>query len=289
MNAWCIDHLVRTEKPELLSLKRKMDGPYMAAIETKFKLGQSEFSIVYELRSGDPNLYLHIEGVWFERGTPQTGVPSLNLVIPVCLDNPKASYEIPFGEIERATEYGEEIPALRWGKISGNIGKNTYGAILFNDSKHGYSFKDGKLKLSLIRSSYEPDILPEIAKHEIHAAVRVFSGEISCSDTIRAGFTFNHELKVVGTDIHKGSFPDKGCFIEPSNGNAVLSGMKKAEKTNGIVMRLFNPERKVSDVKLKFNSDIFGKILDSKIPGFYTQLGFLYFGVQNINIALKRY
>ena len=79
------------------------------------------------------------------------------------LSDARARYEIPFGSIERQLNQGEEVPAPRWAEVSENLRNSTRkaGLILLNDCKYGHSLDGSTLGLTLVRSSYSPDPLPE--------------------------------------------------------------------------------------------------------------------------------
>ncbi len=260
MTSWEIQHGGKPESPRLISLKRIHDGPYKASTELVFKVGESEIKLAYELRAGDPKLHFAMDIVWFQRGTPDTGVPKLDLALPLSLGNPSISYEIPFGAAERNLPDGEEVPALRWAKVEGSTKGGNASCLLLNDSKHGHSFKDGVLRLSLIRASYDPDILPEIGRHQIKLAVMPCPGAISNSRATRTAVDFNHELKVVPTDVHNGRLPSKLSFIECKLGTAVFSGMKLSENSGGtVLLRFFNPESEPTKISVRF-AEILGRL-----------------------------
>ena len=76
---------------------------------------------------------------------------------PLAASSPRASFEIPYGSIERPTtrnnsveEAKFEVPALRWA----DLGDEKNGFSLINESKYGYDAKGNVLRLSLLRSPY---------------------------------------------------------------------------------------------------------------------------------------
>jgi len=260
MSAWSVDHTGPTEIPVVASMTRSLPGPHKVTIEVKAKIHSSDMKITYELRAGDPMLYIHISGVWFERGTPQTGVPVLSYVLPLSACDAKASYEIPFGSIERGFNNGEELPALQWAKVSGTANGEKAGCALLNDTKHGYSLKGNTLRLTLIRSSYEPDILPEIGSHEIHLALLPFAGEMDDASVTAAADRFNRQVKVVSTDIHEGSLPRQAELVSISPANVTLSGLKKAEDDDAVIVRVYESEGRKTDCVVRINESILGKV-----------------------------
>jgi alpha-mannosidase len=271
MNAWLIEHTGLCRNLEVVSIKRGLAGPYKATIEAVFRVEQSEFTLTYELRANDPNLYIHIRGTWFQRGDNETGVPVLRFSVPLALKQPQNRYEIPFGAIDRVMKHGEEVPALRWVQVTGlNEGKKA-GCLLFNDSKHGHSFEGNRLNLTLIRGSANPDPLPEIGQHEIHLALRPFSGEMPVEKAITLARAFNHELKVVNTDAHNGDLPRCASFAQIEPDNVILDAVKKAEANDALIFRFYEsagrdhkPKALVNEVnttaKVMLNQDLVGRI-----------------------------
>jgi alpha-mannosidase len=246
MSAWLIQHPGGPAKePLLLDLKRKLAGPLKASVEAVLRVEQSDLTLTYELRAGDPRLYVRITAAWFQRGTRETGVPVLGFALPLALADAKARYEIAFGAVDRPLCGGEEVPALQWAQVRGlargSSKKGTKaGLLLLNDSKHGHSLDGGTLRLTLIRSSYEPDSLPEIGQHEINLALQPFAGDAAVSDAIRDGQCFNRALKVVGTDSHAGDWPAEASLLRQDEPGVLVSGVKRTEEGDGLIVRLFN-------------------------------------------------
>ena len=289
MTAWSIDNAGPVEQPKVTAMRRALQGPYKASIEVDLRICESELTLTYELRANDPRLYVHVKGVWFQRGTPTTGVPALSFALPLALEDAKARYEIPFGAIDRDINDGQELPALNWvqvrglqarcdglggapnpdvsglgtpasaGKTAGKGGKPA-GCLLLNDSKHGHSLDGSTLRLTLIRSGYDPDILPEIGQHEIHLAVVPAAGEVPVSTAIREGQAFNRALRVVSTDVHASEMPASGQFARVSPESAIVSGIKKAEKGDGLVVRVFNPTDRAVTAKVELSKKLLGEV-----------------------------
>ena len=260
MTAWCIDHTGPVEIPTVTALRRTLTGPYKASIEVDLRINESTFTLTYELRAGDPKLYLHLKGVWFQRGTRETGVPTLRLAFPLALTEAQGRYEIPFGAVDRSLNRGEEVPSLQWTQVTGQSDGKPAGCLLLNDSKYGHALDSSTLRLTLIRSSYDPDILPEIGQHEVHVALLPLAGELPVAEAIHIGNEFNHALRVIGTDVHEGKLPMNGQFMEVSPDTVILSAIKKAEAGNGLVVRLFNPTEKKITAKLKFDAKLLGEV-----------------------------
>ncbi|MCE9616591.1 MAG: hypothetical protein K8T26_20135 [Lentisphaerae bacterium] len=247
MSAWLIEHPGRpAEYPELVALRRTYAGPYKATIEARLRVRQSEFTIGYELRADDPRLHLTIRGTWFERGTPETGIPVLNFTLPLAMQHVTAQYEIPFGSIDRSLNNREETPSQHWVQVTGKIGARTAGCLLMNDCKYGHSLDGNTLRLSLIRSSYDPDKLPEIGQHDIRLALRPLAAPLSVPDAIREGVALNRALRVVSTDVHAGPLPATAQFVHVAPGSVILCGMKQVEDEGALLLRMFNATGKAA-------------------------------------------
>lgn len=266
MSSWVIQDTKKRVCPlELDSLKVDQNNPYLASIQAKAKLNQSQITITYTLRAGEPWLEMAVDAFWLERGSSEIGIPSLRMRYPTCLDQPKACYEIPFGSIERSLNRGEEVPALRWANVSGHLKDSTVrgGLLLVNDCKYGHSLEESTLRLTLIRSSYSPDPLPELGRHTMRMALVPYGGELTPSKMVKLGASFNHPLQIIYTDTHDGDLPSKAnSLIASEPTNVIVSSLKMAEREEAAVMRLYEADGKTVTATLRFNPLFLGEIDD---------------------------
>ncbi|MBT3275407.1 MAG: hypothetical protein HN368_19785, partial [Spirochaetales bacterium] len=264
MNAWAIEHTGGDLPIEVKQISRRQRGPFKVSLDVKVRFHESEFTLTYEIRSNDPTVYLHITGTWFERGNETTGTPVLTLAVPTRLSSAVPSYEVPFGSIKRDMKHGEEVPALRWAALEGNIGGKPRGLLMMNDSKHGHSAVDNTIYLTLIRGSFDPDPLPEIGKHEIHVALRPLDAEVSSGDATRLAQAFDHPVRIISTDAHEGGLPSEANLIQWHAGASVLASVKKAEDGPDLIIRAYNPSDKIDNVELELNGKHTGTITEAK-------------------------
>src|SRR5262249_23765649 len=103
----------------------------------------------------------------------------LKVAWPVSVHSRFATFEIPFGSVERPTtrttleEKAQfEVPAEHWADIS----DHEHGLSLLNDSKYGYDAKGNVLRLSLLRSPTWPDPHADEGHHEFTYAVYPHGG-----------------------------------------------------------------------------------------------------------------
>jgi alpha-mannosidase len=253
MSSWFIDFDYKKSSLDIKSISHTITGPYKIGIKVDAEINNSKFSVIYEMEENSPLINIKIKGTWLETGNEEIGCPTLRMPFALNLDSPEASYEIPFGAIKRDLKNDEEVPALQWAKVTGGKNKKQSGFLLLNDCKHGYAMDGNTLRMSLIRGSYNPDPTPELGEHEMRIALLPISGELSNSECSEYGQNFNRKLKAIGTSAHKGKLPKEGELVKISGAKALVSGLKKAENEDAVVMRLYEIEGKKGKVKIEFN------------------------------------
>jgi len=239
MTAWTIGDIKSSRMlTELVSLQQS-GGLYQNTITGRYKVDNSEITVNLTVRAGDPCVEVTVNALWLERGTAETGVPMLRVHVPTALERCVGRYEIPYGTITRTLSGGEEVPSQRWAEVAGTHGGRPAGVLLLNDSKYGYSLDGNDLRLTLIRSSYDPDVLPELGNHAIRLGIVAYGEEWKAADSIRVGAQFNQPLVVVGADVHDGPLAASGSFLAIETPNVVLAALKKAEDSEAIILRLY--------------------------------------------------
>lgn len=267
MSSWLIHEQEKRICPLVVeSFKPKMDGPHAASFEAKLKLNNSTFSVEYILKAGQSQLEIAIKANWLERGGPEIGTPALRMQFPLALTNARGCYEIPYGSIKRKLNNGQEVPALRWADIIGKLsGSNaTAGCALLNDCKYGYSLDGSTLRVTLLRSSYEPDPLPELGEHEIRLALVPHGKTIPTAELFKMGAGFNLPLLPVSTDIHKGDLPPAGNgVITCKPVNVLVTAVKKAEDDDAVIIRLMETVGKDTTANVTLDADMMGRISEA--------------------------
>lgn len=251
MTAWMIG-----QTPEWEPLTSGADvciihrGPNRVAVRANRKYRDSTITTEIGLDAGSRMVDFRVNTRWVERGTPETGVPMLKVAFPVNVQSGVPTYEIPFGS--QAREQSEqEIPALKWADLSGGVGKGKQGITLVNDSKYGHSCCGNTLRLTLIRSSYDPDPLPEVKDHEIRFAVIPHTGVCDVIRATRAGEVFNSPLAVASATLQKGKLPAEKSYVECLTPNIYVAAVKKAEDSDAVIMRLVELTGKDTEARIR--------------------------------------
>lgn len=170
---------------------------------------------------------------WREIGNAHE-TPALRLCIPVPGHQGRAIYETAFGSIERDECGGEEVPSLRYAHVPLDKGALT----LLQDCKYGHCLKDGKLTLTLVRSSTDPDHAPEVAKTTVRFSIVFHENQLDPASLTRLGMEWNHPLMVLPANMQKGGRPTKQSFAECLSETAVLTALRPSEDGQGLILRL---------------------------------------------------
>ncbi|MDR3700420.1 MAG: glycoside hydrolase family 38 C-terminal domain-containing protein [Candidatus Sulfopaludibacter sp.] len=213
--------------------------------------------IVY---AGVPRVDVKMQVNWHEEHV------LLKAAFPVNVEATRATFEIPYGTIERPTTRNTpeekamfEVPAIRWGDIS----NATQGFSLLNASKYGYDAVGSLLRLSLLRSPQMPAPDNQIADqgfHEFTYALYAHSGDWKAGNTMRQGYELNYPLIGYVTQAHSGSQPAEQTWVQVDPGNVILTVMKKAEDDGGIIFRFYEFEGKPAQVKLRLPQKAVGAV-----------------------------
>ena len=220
-------------------------GPLRAVIRVKHHFQDSSFVQDITLYPAVARVEVNMQTEWKEKHI------LLKVAFPVSVHAQKATYEIPFGSIERPTtrttpdEKAQfEVPAQHWADLS----DTQHGLSVLNDSKYGYDAKGNVLRLSLLRSPAWPDPHADEGHHEFTYSLYPHGGTWREAGTVRQGYELNYKLRAVQVQNHSGALPPVHSFVEIGSNNVVLTAMKWAEDDDAIVLRFYEWAGKEADV-----------------------------------------
>jgi alpha-mannosidase len=166
----------------------------------------------------------------------------LKAAFPLAASAPEATYEIPYGSINRATTRNNsweaakfEVPAIRWA----DLGNGKHGFSLINESKYGYDAKDNVLRLSLLRSPTSPDPNADRGQHHFSYSLYPHAGDWKQALTVRRGYEFNYKLNAFAVDAHEGRLPAEHSYVDLKPDNVVLTALKKTEDGDALLLRFY--------------------------------------------------
>jgi alpha-mannosidase len=223
-------------------------GPLRAVIRVKKHFQNSTFVQDITMYAGVPRVDVKMQADWHEKHI------LLKVAFPLSAHSDKATFEIPYGSIERPTTRNTpaeqakfEVPAQRWADLS----DAKHGFSLLNDSKYGYDVKGNVLRLSLLRSPEWPDPHADEGYHEFTYSLYPHGGTWRDAQTVRRGYELNYRPLAVSSQKHQGTLPSEHSFVQVESDNVVLTAIKKSEDDDFLVLRFYEWAGKEADVKLQ--------------------------------------
>jgi alpha-mannosidase len=240
-----LDHMTPITEAE--SVKLVENTPLRAVIRVTRTWQSSKFVQDITLHADSDQLEIVNDFDWHENHI------LLKSAFPLAVSNSMATYEIPYGTIERPTtrtnswdEAKYEVSALHWADLS----DGKHGLSLINEAKYGYDCKDNVLRLTLLRSPLSPD--PNADRGHQHFSFTLYphAGDWKAAMTVRHGYEYNYGLKATQVQPHSGTLPLEHSFVGVQGDNVILTATKKAEDADALIVRFYEWAGKDGEVKL---------------------------------------
>ncbi|WP_066189690.1 alpha-mannosidase [Gracilibacillus timonensis] len=255
-DAWDVDPEFESQQldvMELIEAKVIYSGTVTDELSFQWKANQSIITQKIIFHHTSKLIDFHTEVDWKEKHK------LLKVAFPVNILSAHATYEIPFGTIQRPTHNNTsweqaqfEVCAQKWADLS----EGNYGVSLMNDSKYGYDIKGKNIRLSLLRAPKWPDESADIEKHEFVYSLYPHIGDWRNAHTVRKGHELNTNDSIIQTDKQKGKLPPSHSFISMESKSTILDTIKLAENGKGIIMRLYEAEGSETIMELKLKDKL---------------------------------
>jgi alpha-mannosidase len=240
-DAWNIDLGTLDQPPTLFTQADKVELLGDDAVRVTQTWQSSKFVQTIRFARMAPEVDIDNEIDWHESHV------LLKASFPLAASGPFATYEIPYGTIDRPTTRNNswekaqfEVTALRWADLSGpGPDGKVHGLSILNQNKYGYDAAGNVLRLTLLRSPKWPDAEADMGHHHFHYALYPHAGTWKEALTVRHGYEYNYPLTAVVTTAHPGSLPVSHSFASVGPENIVLTAVKKAEDANGLIFRVY--------------------------------------------------
>jgi len=219
-------------------------GPVRSRIRVTSKFNDSILKQDFIIYKDRPDIEVWVKLDWREKHK------MLKFSFPVNVNKPKATYEIPYGYINRETD-GKEQPGQQWIDVCGQhneIDGLEYGVAIINDSKYSYDVKDNDLRVTAARSPIYADHFGEHDEYcefmdqgvqEFKYIIVPHAGQWREAALARKANELNvPSIQIIET-YHKGIMPQVFEGIKISSDNIIVSTFKEAEDGNGFILRCY--------------------------------------------------
>ena len=222
----------------------EQSGPVRATLKVVQKVNKSTFTYYVSLEAGCPWVSVYNEVEWreFKR--------VLHNGFSFTCKSPNSTYDLGLGTITRGIANSKlySVAAQKWADITNEDG--SYGVSVFSDSKYGWIMKDNHtLRLTVVHSPknwFRDDSVQGMLDFGLNRygyAIFSHSGKVSKETQLNARF-FDRPLTAFISDKHDGCLGDKYSFGSISADNVIVRAIKKAEKTDEIIVRFNEGDRR---------------------------------------------
>jgi alpha-mannosidase len=221
--------------------------------------GASTLREDYVLGAGTPYLDVRVALDWQEQ------LKLLKLRYPTSVDAATATFEVPYGHVERPTN-GHEEPGQAWVDVSG-AGR---GLAVINDAKHGYDVRGGDIGISVVRSPvwawHDPRELEEGGDFEYmdqgrqHFRVRLVphAGDWRAAGVPRRAAELCQPAFALVETFNRGPLPQRASFGSDGGGAAVVTVVKEAEDGGAWIVRAVETTGRPAHAELELFGRSFG-------------------------------
>lgn len=237
-DAWDIDEdyaEAGIELTQVSSIQVVDDGPHRAAVTVVKKFRNSTIRQTYALEANGTRLDIETELDWHDRHC------LLRTLTPVDVHTTHATFEHAHGVVQRTTHDNTswdraqfEVPGHRFVDMS----EPGFGVALLNDAKYGHSAKGNVLGLSLVRAPVYPDPLADEGGQRFTYALYPHTGDWHEGRVREEAEDLNQPLSgATASGVHSVAYE----LLTPRGIDAALSGLKRAEDGNGLILRVYEP------------------------------------------------
>jgi len=229
-DAWDVQYDVEKSCERIIfeDIELVSSGPHAIVYKLTGSYGDSKIEQFIVIRSRSRRIDFVTKVDWRERRK------ILKVLFPVNLRSRWASFDIPYGVIQRLTSRNTpwemakfEVPAHKWMDLSNGV----WGVAVLNDSKYGHSVEGSVMKLSLLRSPVYPYPEADIGKHEFVYSIYIHDGDWR-RGVIEESLKLN--LPLVSMEVKLAR--EVRSFLEVEG--AYITAVKMAENDDGVVIRL---------------------------------------------------
>ena len=220
-------------------------GPVKSVLRVTSRYGASRLIQDFSMYPDLDQIDVHLTVDWREQHK------MLKLRFPVNLQDTAATFEIPYGQIERPTN-GEEEPFQSWVDLSGMAQDKPYGFSLLNDGKYSLDVIGNDIGLTVLRSPVYAHHIPHELQPErdypyMDQGIQRFQytlyphiGSWQQAGTVQRAAWLNQPPVAFFTTYHpQGTLPQSDSYIAVSPDNILVTVLKQAEGGHDLILRAY--------------------------------------------------
>ncbi|WP_343234313.1 alpha-mannosidase [Microbacterium salsuginis] len=217
-------------------------GPLRSRVRVEKSWGASTLVEEYLLAHDAPAVRVDVTIDWREKAH------LLKLRFPVGLDDPSATYEIPYGTIQRPVD-GAEEPAQSWVDLTGTVDGAAAGLTVIATTKHGWDVSPAgsaggetpSIGITAVRSPvyswHDPRLLdPEGVYSFQDQGIQRFSlelvphaGDWRAAQPTRRAAVLGAPVRAQLESFHDGDLPPRGSFADDGASAVMVTAVKGSE------------------------------------------------------------
>lgn len=241
---------------ERVSTRTIESGPVRTIVRVESRYGDSTLREDYVYSAGKPYVDVRVTVDWHEK------LKLLKLRYVTGVDAEQATFEIPYGYLERSAS-GEEEPGQSW--------VDTGGLAVINDAKYGYDVRGGEIGISAVRSPvwawHDPQELVEGDDYEYmdqgrqRFTVRLVphGGDWRDAGIVRLAAELNQPPFALIETFHDGPLQQRASYASDGGGDVVMTVVKGAEDGGALVVRAYESAGRPASARL----DVLGETIEA--------------------------
>jgi alpha-mannosidase len=236
-------------------------GPVRTIVRVESRYGSSTLTEEYVLGAEARYMDVRVALDWHER------LKLLKLRYPTSVEADRATFEVPYGHLERAAG-GDEEPAQAWVDVSADGA----GLSVCNDGKYGHDVRGGDIGISAVRSpvwawheprELQPDAIYDFmdqGRQEFTVRLVPHAGDWRAAGTVRLAAELNQPPFALLESYHGGDLPARASFASVDADAVVVTVVKAAEDGDGsLVVRAYESAGRDAHTRI----ELLGRTIDA--------------------------
>ena len=233
---------------EGVSIRLVEDGDVRKTVCVTKQYGKSTFNQYVRLYKGAlaERIDFYNEVDWHSENS------LLKANFPLSFSNPMATYDLGLGSVERGNNRDNqyEVYSHEWTDLTATDG--SCGLTVLNNCKYGWDKPtDNTIRLSLLYApkpgrGYVYQAQQDMGWHQFTYSLVAHDGALDKADAVWQSTQLNSPLRAFTTTKHKGDLGRSFSFAESDNKNITVRALKKAEKGDEYIIRVYENSGKAA-------------------------------------------